>query len=138
MRSLLLSLGAGGVLLGALLLEAQSGSAGLVQVSLGEVISGVLVFVSGYLFTASIRQGRDIAKLQVKEQTDADDIAVLQGEAATVDRRLADSRHALRGEMTVLVAQVEDRIDARFKELRDGQEAIRRWLEADHDRRKGE
>lgn len=119
------------------------------EVSLGEVISGVLVLLSGYLFTASIRQGRDLAKLQVKEQVDADNVAVLQGEVASVDRRIADSRHAIRTEMAVVVAQVEDRIDARFQELRtqletratelrEGQEAIRRWLEADHNRRKGE
>lgn len=112
--------------------------AGDIPVSLGQVVSGVLLLLTSYLFTASIRVGREIARLQVKEQVDADNVAILQGEVATVDKRIGDSRHGIRNEMAVLVAQVEDRIDARFKELREGQESIRRWLEAEHNRRKGE
>jgi hypothetical protein len=111
---------------------------GDIPLPLGEVLSGFLLLVSGYLFRASITHGKELAALQVKEQADADNIAVLQHEVATVDKRVADSRHGIRNELTVLVAQVEDRIDARFKELRDGQEALRRWLEAAQNRRTGE
>lgn len=110
--------------------------------SLGDVLfqalAGLLALVSGYLFRASITQGQEVARLQVKEQANADNIAVLQGEVGTVDKRIGDSRHGIRNEMAVLVAQVEDRIDQRFKELRDGQESIRRWLEQEHNRRKGD
>lgn len=110
--------------------------------SLGDVLfqalAGLLALVSGYLFRASITQGQEVARLSVKQQTDADNIAVLQHEVATVDKRIADARHGIRNELTVLVAQVEDRIDARFKELRDGQEALRRWLEGSQNRRKGD
>ncbi len=119
-----------------------------VHVSLGEVIAGFLLLLCGFLFTSSIRQGNQIAALQrgsaakedvvkvtVDTQHNADDIAVLQGEAATVDRRIQESRHALRGELGVSIAQLEDRMDARFTELRGTLEGIRRWLERNADSR---
>lgn len=110
--------------------------------SLGDVLfqalAGLLALVSGYLFRASITHGQELARLGVKEQADADNIAMVQGEVATVDKRIAESRHGMRSEITALIVQVEDRIDQRFKELREGQESIRRFLEADHNRRKGD
>jgi len=108
--------------LGALLLSMQS--PGQVQVSLGEVIGGVLLMLSTYLFTASIRQGKEITKLQAQEIHNADSIAILQGEAATIDRRIADSRHAIRNELGAMLGEMELRLDARMKEFREGQEKL--------------
>jgi len=110
-----------------------------VQVSLGEVIGGILLMLSTYLFTASIRQGKEITKLEAQEVHNADSIAMLQGEAATVDRRIADSRHALRNEFAGMLGEMELRLDARLKEVRESQErTVALLLERRGERRKSD
>ena len=110
-------------------IKIQAGVTPDIPISLSEIISGILLLLCGYLFNSSIRQGKDIAKLQVFAQANADNIAILQGEAATIDKRITESRHGIRGELGIIIAQMEDRLDKRLVELRMGQEDIRRTIQ---------
>lgn len=125
----------------AIALQFPANPADLVAI-LSQVISYVLVLVAGYLFNASIRQGRELAALhrgtaakedvvsiKVLSEVHAGNIETLQAAAASVDTRIMESRHAIRNEVGALIGEMELRLDARLGELRQGQQELRHWLD---------
>jgi hypothetical protein len=114
--------GSGSLVLAAFAISAlaqePAGSVGDVKVSLGNVVGGILLFLSGYLFTSSIRQGKDITRLQTKDEERAKILERHDGDIATVDKRIETSRHGLRNELTAHLGAMEERLTKQLSELR--------------------
>lgn len=96
------------VLLAASVTLYQTTVPGGIELSLANVVEGVLLIVCGYLFRATTAHDRKIASLETDRANHHDDLKLLKEAAATVDKRIENSRHLLRNELTPMFANLED------------------------------
>lgn len=117
--------GVAGGIAGSLLQIATNNGISLESIAVS-VVGGACVF----LFGMFIRQGNrlaaldastarkdEVAKLEAYALRNREEIVRLDGDSRTIDRRIQDSRHMLKNEITPVIAMLENRLAERLDKL---------------------
>lgn len=100
------------------------------DVSPETIVTSTLTGICVFLFTMFIRQGNKLARLEGEtakattvaaleayQRRNKDDLERLDSESRSVDKRISDSRHLVKNEMTPLIAASELRLSAENEAL---------------------